>query len=1259
MADGESISKLVIDVEVNDKKALLALSALQQRIKNFNSSNGGKAVNDMASNMEKMTKNTAQARREAGQFIEQVKKNNKNLMPTDLYGKSMKQYQKELSTAQDKIKTIMSTSAPDKQLKGLERYTVQAQMARNAIAELQKEQQKSSSNSLANFTKIEPNNGRPLADGEFERIRAEMQGKGISRSSYFSDKTEDEMALFQKETKAAEELQQKIERISRKVKQLSSYAPSKAGASEKLSKEYLDLEKNIDKASQKLQNLYTKEALMKNAKPGTERYQKLQIDIKNAKSELDGLVSKMRELQLSGKDITSIPKPTQFDTKIDYTPTKLKGGQSYSKDYIRLTKEIQRAENALEKLKFKQEMMKNSDPGTERYKTLQYNIAKATRNAEELAKRMRDLQASGKDVNKVSIGKQFQDATKQADKMGSAVKKVVSALGKEVTKLPNKLMKSLLRLGTMFRAMLLRRFIMQVFKSMKEAVDQLAVYSNSIGSDFNKNISTLVSDFKYLGRVIVTAFEPLINFAVPILDFLIQKVVTAINAINQFFNAIMGNSTWTKATYNAENYADSLDKASGNAKKLKQQLQGFDELNNISSNQGGGGSGSGGGSANAGDMFSTQPVSEAAKGMAERFKEAWDKADFTDIGKDISDKITKALNSLPWDGIKETANKIAKSLATFLNGFINPDLFGAIGSTLAEALNTVFGAANTFAKAFDWTNLGKSIASTISNFFKTFDFVGAGMALSNMAIGLMQAVTNAVSGVDWHEVGVKLVNFLSAIDWESIIVNAATLVGSLISGMTQLLFGVFGELAKNASETFKTHALAIIAKIVEVMCGEDAGKKVMEVGTSIVDGISEGISENLKTSANWIKENFQIIVDKVKEFFGIHSPSTVFAEIGGYLIDGLKKGMSDTVSAIGTWIKTNVIDKITAPFDSIKEITMNIKGNVEDSFNKAKEKFEAIKDSDAIKKLKGKVEDSFSGLKEKWDSLKDRFAILTGQGKQEKSFTDTKTAFDSVKDNTVTKTVKAVADKTWTDIKAAWDKVYTSDAIKTLKGKAEKTWNDVKSAWDSVKSGEAKKTLKGKVEKSFKNMKSAWDDWKPKKKVTELAGKGIDTVKKGLKAVKDVWDSFTGKAKKIEVLFHDSFSGKIKSSWNNLARSIDSFIDKIPVVGTKIASMPKFPGYANGGFPRTADIFYANENGVPELVGTMGGKTAVASGTEITGISDAIYSTSSQQIAMQQRQIDLLTQIVAKEFGISERDIFNSVRNSASDYTRRTGIPAF
>ena len=48
--------------------------------------------------------------------------------------------------------------------------------------------------------------------------------------------------------------------------------------------------------------------------------------------------------------------------------------------------------------------------------------------------------------------------------------------------------------------------------------------------------------------------------------------------------------------------------------------------------------------------------------------------------------------------------------------------------------------------------------------------------------------------------------------------------------------------------------------------------------------------------------------------------------------------------------------------------------------------------------------------------------------------------------------------------------------------------------------------------------------------------------------------------------------------------------------------------YANGGFPDSAEIFIAKENGYPEMVGKIGKRTAVANNDQITeAIAQAVY----------------------------------------------------
>ena len=58
-------------------------------------------------------------------------------------------------------------------------------------------------------------------------------------------------------------------------------------------------------------------------------------------------------------------------------------------------------------------------------------------------------------------------------------------------------------------------------------------------------------------------------------------------------------------------------------------------------------------------------------------------------------------------------------------------------------------------------------------------------------------------------------------------------------------------------------------------------------------------------------------------------------------------------------------------------------------------------------------------------------------------------------------------------------------------------------------------------------------------------------------------------------------------------------------------------GFATGGFPTPSTLFYAGEvPGQAEMLGTIGGRTAVAGGEEITGIREAVYESSQREEAM-------------------------------------------
>ena len=86
-------------------------------------------------------------------------------------------------------------------------------------------------------------------------------------------------------------------------------------------------------------------------------------------------------------------------------------------------------------------------------------------------------------------------------------------------------------------------------------------------------------------------------------------------------------------------------------------------------------------------------------------------------------------------------------------------------------------------------------------------------------------------------------------------------------------------------------------------------------------------------------------------------------------------------------------------------------------------------------------------------------------------------------------------------------------------------------------------------------------------------------------------------------------------------------------------------GFATGGFPEPATYFWAGENGVPEILGTVGGRTAVAGGAEITGIRDAVYDTGETEATLLRTAVSLLEIIASKEMSVSISDSDVSMAN--------------
>ena len=117
----------------------------------------------------------------------------------------------------------------------------------------------------------------------------------------------------------------------------------------------------------------------------------------------------------------------------------------------------------------------------------------------------------------------------------------------------------------------------------------------------------------------------------------------------------------------------------------------------------------------------------------------------------------------------------------------------------------------------------------------------------------------------------------------------------------------------------------------------------------------------------------------------------------------------------------------------------------------------------------------------------------------------------------------------------------------------------------------------------------------------------------------------------------DDFVDDCVSAIRSMIRQMSKAMNDISESQSRVSSIQgsskvRISGYASGGFPEPGQLFYANEFGNPELVGTMGGRTAVANGDQIvSGIQNGVENGNMPVVAA-------LYQLIAIAERIAEKD---------------------
>ena len=246
---------------------------------------------------------------------------------------------------------------------------------------------------------------------------------------------------------------------------------------------------------------------------------------------------------------------------------------------------------------------------------------------------------------------------------------------------------------------------------------------------------------------------------------------------------------------------------------------------------------------------------------------------------------------------------------------------GITGTTAKEASTTIQGSLASMKSA--WQNLLTGVADDNANFEELVNnfvdsLVGVGEniipRIDTVIQGLTQLITQSSQTIIPLAVETMLQNL------PSIVAAGMDMVLAIVTGILDnidllidctlgLIDVVVDKLIENLPKLVEGGIRLIIAlagglieaipqlveKIPEIILalveGFAAGaSQIIEVGKNIVRGIWDGI----KAMASWIKDKvigfFSGIVNDVKGFLGIHSPSRVFAGIGKFMAEGLGDG---------------------------------------------------------------------------------------------------------------------------------------------------------------------------------------------------------------------------------------------------------------------------------------------------------------------------------------------------------------------------------
>lgn len=785
-------------------------------------------------------------------------------------------------------------------------------------------------------------------------------------------------------------------------------------------------------------------------------------------------------------------------------------------------------------------------------------------------------------------------------------------------------------------------------------------------------LRVLRAQIERCARAIGNLFIPILTKVLPIAIAVADGLRQIISAIAGLFGVTLNTPDWNasigNATSGTEDIADNMGSAVESAKELKRYLAPFDELNVLpdqSTGSGGSGSGTGLGTG-SGDLGIDLPGYDFLKNAVTTQIDEWKKK-LEPLVSFVKDNLKEILDLIATIGIALLAWKLSND---FLNGIMALKTLGKNGLSIpltfaAGAILTVAGfkiefeaIKNAIEKGLNAFNFGEIVLSGLAATAGT-GIIGKGIGqLIAKAFGESAVAKAITAGGGTISTG---------------LIGAA--IGGIVAGIPMFVTGVYDAIM---------NGLNVLNGLLIPAGSTLAGASVGAIIGSLGGPIGTGIGAIIGLVVGGLTDLGILIYQKWDEISSLLSKS----------FTTVKKSLYGTWSALSGWFDTNIIQPVGKFFNGLwKDISTNATEcweSVSGAFGDAANWFnETIIQpvSGFFSELLEKV--SLSAY-ETWQEVKNFFYPATEWFSElwsgvSKTFEDI--FYDiGVIANGTWDTIKIA----W-GISSEW--MY-ANVIQPIEAFFAGLWTDVTefavSSWKNVKNawGEFTQWVEANiivpVGEFFSNLWSdiqtwASDAWIGVKNTFYEMGSWFNTnvIQPLSNLFSSLWSGITGWASNtwtsicngfltaytyINTYFisplryavatvFDGLVGAVKAALNGVIYALNSALSWMfsgingilsslrnfsiagysPFAGLREISIPKIPMLANGGFVDQGQLFIANEAG-PEMVGSIGGKTAVANNDQIVdgityGVREAnddvvtaIYAVAQQIIAEMRNQ---------------------------------------